>query len=320
MRVAKQAERRQTVQVVYTLERRLTERPVVLTMGKFDGMHGGHQLLIRTAVERASTLGAESAVLTWDPSPEAVIHPERPLAMLTSPVERRALIASLGVSFLLLLPFTRETMATPADHYMRQICAALPVRELWVGEDFSMGRKREGNIPRLVEIGHDLRYTVGTVPHKLVEGARVSSSRVRDLLREGRVAEVAPLLGRPFAVEGQVIHGDARGRTIGFPTANIAVSPDHALPADGVYACYAYLGDERHAAVTNIGVRPTFADLQRRVEAHLLDFDRDLYGQVMRLSFSERLRGEQKFNGIEELVAQIGRDVAHGREVLSEEK
>jgi riboflavin kinase/FMN adenylyltransferase len=305
------------VQVANTLDRRITDQPVVLTIGKFDGMHLGHQLLIGTAVERARALGLGSAVLTWDPSPDAVVHPDRPLAMLTSPGERRALIASLGVSYLLLLPFTRETMATPADVYMQQIHTVLPLRELWVGEDFSMGRKREGNVPRLIEIGRDLGYTVGTVAPKLVDGVRVSSSRVRELLREGRVAEVVPLLGRRFIIEGSVIHGDARGRTIGFPTANIAVASDHALPADGVYACFAYLGDERHPAVVNIGVRPTFAGLQRRVEAHLLDFERDLYDQAMRLSFVDRLRGEQKFSGIEELVAQIGRDVARGRELLS---
>lgn len=304
------------MQVAYSLDRPITDQPVVLTMGKFDGMHGGHRLLIRTAVERAHQLGLHSAVLTWDPSPDAVVHPERQIALLTSPNERRALIEALDVTYLLLLPFTRETMATPADVYMRQLHAALPLRELWVGEGFSMGRKREGNIPRLEEIGRELGYTVGTVSAKLVDHVRVSSTRVRDLLREGRVAEIVPLLERPFAVEGPVIHGDARGRTIGFPTANVAVPSDHALPADGVYACYVYLGDERHAAVTNIGVRPTFAGLQRRVETHLLDFDRDLYGQVVRLSFIERLRGEQKFNGIDELVAQIGRDVAQSRTLL----
>jgi riboflavin kinase / FMN adenylyltransferase len=304
------------VQVVNTLDRRISDQPVVLTIGKFDGMHLGHQLLIGTAVQRARELGIGSAVLTWDPSPDAVVHPERPVAMLTSPNERRTLVEGLGATYLLLLPFTRETMGTPADVYMRQIHAALPLRELWVGEDFSMGRKREGNIPRLIEIGHELGYTVGTVAPKLVDGVRVSSSRVRDLLSEGRIAEIVPLLGRQFAVEGPVVHGDARGRTIGFPTANIAVPGNHALPADGVYACYAHLGDEKRPAVANIGVRPTFEGLQRRVEAHLLDFDRDLYGQMMRLSFVERLRGEQKFSGIEELVAQIGRDVARGRAVL----
>lgn len=304
------------VVVAYSLDTKLTDQPVVLTIGKFDGMHRGHQLLISTAVERAQTLGLQSAVLTFDPLPSMVIRPSPDLRLLTSLDERIALISALKPDFLVVAPFTRETMSTPADEYMRQIHHVLPLRELWVGDDFALGRKREGDIPRLMEIGVELSYAVGTVARVMLDGEPVSSTRVRDLLAQGRVADVIPLLGRHYWIAGLVVHGDQRGRTIGFPTANLAVAENHMLPTDGVYACYVYRHNERHIAVTNIGVRPTFAGVQRRVEVYLLDFDDDLYGQTLRLEFIERLRGEQKFDGIAALVAQIQRDAEQARQLL----
>jgi riboflavin kinase/FMN adenylyltransferase len=307
------------VQLARNLHSQITNQQVVLTIGKFDGMHLGHQLLINTTVERARQLGLKSAVLTFDPHPDTVVHPERELRVLTSTDERIALIAALQPDILLIAPFTRETMATPAADYMRQVHAALPLRELWVGNDFVMGRRREGDIPRLIEIGAEIGYAVGTVAPVVIDGQRVSSTRARELLAAGQVAEVLPLLGRHYWISGPVVEGDKRGRTIGFPTANLAIAPNHMLPADGVYACYVYRGDERHRAVTNVGIRPTFAGLRRTVEAHLFDFDADLYGQVLRLAFVQRLRGEQKFSGIAELVAQIGRDAALAREILEQQ-
>ncbi len=305
------------MQIARSLEHKLTDRPTVLTMGRFDGVHLGHQLLIRTAIEQAGFLGFTSAVLTWDPHPNAVIRPDQPLHLLTSLEERIELIAALGPELLIVAPFTRETMSTSAADYMRQVCMALPLRELWVGDDFAMGRGREGDIPRLMEIGRDLGYAVGTVAKAVVQGVPVSSSLVRQLLREGDVAGVVPLLGRPFSLRGIVVEGDRRGRTIGFPTANLAIDPVHVMPADGVYAGYVYLDDTTPLpAVTNVGLRPTFDGLHRTVEAHLLDWSGDLYGQSLRLNFLHRLRGEQKFNGIAELIAQISRDADHARSLL----
>lgn len=304
------------MQIAHSLESRLTDRPTVLTIGKFDGVHLGHQRLVRTAVARARELGCLSAVLTFEPHPDVVIRPERELYLLTSLDERSELLGQLGPDLLVVAPFSRETMSTPAAEYMRRICAALPLRELWVGSDFALGRGREGNVPRLQEIGQDLGYTVGTVDAVELAGAPVSASRARQCLYAGDVQGVIPLLGRPFWIRGPVEEGDRRGQTIGYPTANIAVAPVHALPADGVYACQVYLDAEPLPAVTNVGTRPTFAGTRRTVEAHLLDWQGNLYGQTVRLEFLHHLRGEQKFSGIDELVAQIGRDAQRARELL----
>lgn len=302
--------------ISYSLHHPLTTDPVVLTIGKFDGVHRGHQHLVRTVVERAQSQGMRSAVLTFDPHPTTVLRPEQEYYLLTSLEERVALLAELGPDCLIIAPFNRETMGTPAYAYMRQVCTAVPLRELWVGEHFALGRQREGNIPQLRELGAELGYTVHIVAPLLVAGERVASSQVRDLLREGQVEAVFPLLGRHFSVQGVVEEGDKRGQTIGFPTANLTIHNHHVLPADGVYACYAMVGEQRIPAVTNVGVRPTFGGLNRTVEAHLLDWSGNLYGQVLRLEFWQRLRGERKFANVQELIAQIGRDAEQARAML----
>jgi riboflavin kinase / FMN adenylyltransferase len=306
------------VEVVYALDPGLSARPAVLTMGKFDGLHRGHQQLIATTVERARGLGMAAAVLTWEPHPSAVLRPGQPLQLLTSLEEKIELIAALGPDLLIVAPFTAETKATSAEAYMQQIAAAVPLRELWVGEDFAMGRGRAGDVPSLMLIGAELGFAVGAVQQVLVEGAPVSASRVRELLRAGDLPAAASLLGRPFGLRGVVVEGDRRGRTIGFPTANLQIAEQHVLPADGVYACRVYLDDNDAGlpAVTNVGVRPTFDGLRRTVEAHLLDWSGDLYGRSLRVEFLQRLRGEQRFSGVEALVAQIGQDVARAREIL----
>ncbi|MFV9505772.1 MAG: bifunctional riboflavin kinase/FAD synthetase [Oscillochloridaceae bacterium umkhey_bin13] len=302
--------------VAYALEPGLVTRSAVLTMGKFDGLHLGHRQLITTAVERAKLLGMQSVVLTWDPHPNAVIRPDQPLQLLTNLEEKIELISQLGPDLLVVAPFTRETMTTSAEAYLAQIAAAIPLRELWVGEDFAMGRGRSGDVPSLMLIGTQLGFAVGAVSKIVTNGDPVSASRVRELLRAGSVEAVVPLLGRPFGLRGVVVQGDQRGRTIGFPTANLQIAPEHVLPADGVYAGHVELNGTLHPAVTNLGVRPTFDGLRRTVEAHLLDWSGDLYGQSLRLTFLHRLRGEQKFDGIAALVSQIQHDANQARKLL----
>ena len=304
------------MEIVYSLAPGITTTPVLLTMGKFDGLHRGHQALIETVVERAGQLGFRSAVLTWEPHPAAVLRPDQPLQLLTSLEERIELMSGSGLDLLIVAPFTTETKSTSAEDYMGQICAAIPLRELWVGEGFAMGRGRSGDVPSLMVIGRELGFSVGTITPVMIDGAPVSSSRVRELLRAGNVEAVVGLLGRPFGLRGEVIEGDKRGRQIGFPTANMRISSNHVLPADGVYACRVYLNGEGLPAVTNIGVRPTFDGVRHAVEPHLLDWSGDLYGQSIRVEFLHRLRGEQKFNGIDALVAQIKKDANQARELL----
>ncbi len=305
------------MQIARDLAPGLADRATVLSIGRFDGVHLGHQHLIRTTVERARALDMVSAVLTWEPHPRAVLQPGHPLQLLTDLEEKIEQIRRLEPDLLIIAPFNETIRNLTAAEYIAQIRAALPIRELWVGEDFAMGRGREGDIPRLMEIGREVGFAVGALSKYTVAGIPVSSSRIRELILGGNVAGASALLGRPFALRGIVAHGDGRGRQIGFPTANLQVSADMALPANGVYACRAYLAaGERIPAVTNVGVRPTFAGTQRVVEAHLLDWAGNLYDQPLRLEFLMRLRSERKFSGIDELVAQIGNDVAEARAIL----
>jgi riboflavin kinase/FMN adenylyltransferase len=304
------------VDVVYTLEPGISDRPSALTMGKFDGLHLGHQLLIDTTVERARALGLASAVLTWEPHPNAVLRPGQPIELLTNLEEKVELIGRRGVDLLIVAPFTAETKATSADDYMAQIAAAVPLRELWVGADFAMGRGRAGDVPSLRAIGERLGFTVGAVEKVSSGAAEVSASRVRELLRAGEVEGVVALLGRPFGLRGVVVEGDKRGRTIGFPTANMAIDQAHVLPADGIYASRVYLNGEGLPAATYVGTQPTFDGARRTVEPYILDWSGDLYGQSIRVEFLHRIRGDEKFTGVEALVAQITRDVARARELL----
>lgn len=289
----------------------------MLTIGAFDGVHLGHRALIGTVVQRARAFGYQSAVLTFDPHPDLVIHPERGRLYLSSLDERAALLEELGVDLLVVMPFTEEIKQWTALEFMQRLCGALAVRELYVGSDFALGRKREGTVPRLQEIGASLGYRVIIAELLPVGGERASSSRVRAALTDGDVEEAARLLGRPFSLSGEVIHGDQRGRTIGFPTANLAIDERHVLPANGVYVCRTEIDGQVFGAVTNIGTRPTFDGTRRTVEAYVLDFAGDLYGEHMRLQMLHRLRGEHKFNGIAELVEQISRDTAAARAWLA---
>ena len=304
--------------VVHGLSQSINSQPTVLTIGVFDGVHRGHQHLISSAVARAGVLGFQSAVLTFDPHPDFVLHPDRGRLYLSSLERRATLIAALGVDVLVVLPFGTETTALSAAMFVDQICTALPLRELWVGYDFALGRRREGDLARLGELGRERGFTVHPVEPLLIEGGPVSSSRIRAALGEGDVVLAERLLGRFFSVEGVVVEGDKRGRTIGFPTANVAFDNQLTLPADGVYVCEVEVGDTHHRAVTNVGVRPTFDGVRRTVEAHLLDFNGDLYGQHIGVTFRQRLRGEKKFNGIGELIEQITRDAQAAREYIAE--
>ena len=306
------------MQIYDSLEHTQIAEPTVLTIGKFNGMHLGHQALLRQIVARAAEIGGASAALTFNPHPTLVLRPEIERVYLAPDAERVAIIAATGLQHLIVLRYDDALRQQTAEHFMRALCARVNLRELWVGPEFRLGYRAQGTVPVLEQLGRELGYQVHPITKLAVAGADVSATAIRELLQAGRVAEIAALLGRPFALTGEVVRGDQRGRTIGFPTANVAVGPQHLLPADGVYACRVTLPDgSEHPAVTNVGVRPTFGVLARTVEAHLLDWSGDLYDQTIRVAFHERIRGEQKFSGIDELRAQIGRDAQRGRELLA---
>jgi riboflavin kinase/FMN adenylyltransferase len=257
--------------------------------------------------------------MTFEPHPDRTLYPERARLNLTDLEERIMLIEALGVDHLIILTFDRALASVPAEDFMARICRAMQLGDLVVGPDFRLGAGGRGAVPVLERVGQELGYRVHTVASLTLDGLPISSTRVRQLLAEARVDHVPQLLGRPFTLRGIVVHGDHRGRTIGFPTANLGLSVEQFIPGDGVYACRVLIDGETawRPAVTNIGVRPTFGTLQRTVEAHLLDWTGDLYDMTIRLAFVQRLRGEQKFPGIDALIAQIQADATTARELLA---
>lgn len=293
-------------------------QPSVVTIGIFDGVHRGHQHLLRQVVESAHCDGLLAAVVTFFPHPDVLLRGITGRYYLTTPDQRAELLAALGVDVIVTHPFDEATRHMRAAAFVDLLLAHLRMKSLWITPDFALGYQREGDFAFLSAQGQQKGFSVHSVELLMdAQHGAIRSSAIRKALAEGDVVTTADLLARPYRVSGEVVHGDHRGRSIGFPTANIAVWSEQLLPANGVYACYAYLGAERFAAVTNIGSRPTFGGTETRVEAHLLDFDRDIYGQVLTLDFVARLRGEQKFSSVEALIAQISTDVAYGRQLLT---
>jgi riboflavin kinase/FMN adenylyltransferase len=297
----------------------LALRDTWLTVGVFDGVHRGHQSIIRPMVEAAHESGSPAAVLTFDPHPAIVLGHRSALKCLTTPLERADLLGRLGVDFVITLNFTRALAETSAAEFMTQLKSRLGLQQLWIGYDFALGKDREGNAARLAELGGQLGYRVHVVEALADESGVISSTTIRKLVSTGQVAEAARLLGRPYQLGGPVMRGDGRGRKIGVPTANLAVPADKAAPPNGIYACWAWLAGQRYQAAVNIGVNPTFTpDKQTpNVEAYFLDFDADIYGQDVRLDFVARLRDELRFPSVEALLEQIWQDVAEVRKILA---
>jgi riboflavin kinase / FMN adenylyltransferase len=305
------------MQVIDDLARVRLERETVLTIGAFDGVHRGHQALVGTIIDRARAGGRLSAVLTFHPHPAMVLAPERAPRYLTTPGEKAALLERLGLDVLVLHPFNRAVAATSAETFMATVARQLRLRELWVGADFALGRNREGNVARLGELGAQFGYELHVIQPVISDEQVISSSRIRALLGEGRVAEAAGLLGRYPSVSGEVVTGARRGHALGFPTANLEVRPERAVPADGIYAVLAILGGERFPGVANVGVRPTFDNGDRLVETYIFDFDQDIYGCDLVVEFVARLRDELRFDNVGELIAQMGRDSDQARSILA---
>jgi len=285
----------------------------------FDGVHRGHAALLRRLVEGARQAGALPAVLTFHPHPAAVLKGETLFSCLTPPAEKAALLAGLGAQAVISLTFDRPLAEQSAETFMQRLSRSLGLRRLLIGYDFALGRGREGDAALLADLGKGLGYTVERVQPIADQEGIISSTSIRQHLLAGRAAEAAAQLGRCYSVSGPVVHGDGRGRKIDLPTANLAPPPEKVLPADGVYACWAWIEGQKHAAVTNIGTRPTFTPEAAgpSVETHILDFSGDLYGQELRLEFVARLREERKFAGVAALLAQIRADIQQAARILT---
>ncbi len=292
--------------------------PSSVTVGSYDGVHIGHQHLLRQMKESADKLGYHASLVTFYPQPKAVLAPHLPVRYLTTPTEKIILLNGLGLDLTAILPFTHETSLTSATEFVEALVTHLRVRQLWVGPDFAMGRNREGDIPSLRQIGKKMGFEVHVVEPLIWDGEVVSSTRIRYFLTRGEIRQATTFLGRYPSITGQVMHGAQRGRLLGFPTANLSVLPERVIPADGVYGCFVWVDRKRYPAVTNIGIRPSFAGVERMVEAHLLDFRGDLYGLDLKMEFVERLRPEIRFENLEELVAQIRSDTERAAELLGQ--
>lgn len=288
-----------------------------LTVGVFDGVHRGHQQIINKLAAGAHANGLPAVVLTFDPHPARVFG-RGDIKLLTLPGERARLLGEYGVDVVITQTFDRQLADTSAFDFMQRLKTQLGLERLILGYDSTLGKDREGNAARLAEIGSELGYAVETVSALGDESGVVSSTEIRKLVTVGKVEEAARLMGHPYRLQGLVSHGDQRGRGIGFPTANLEYAREKVMPAGGIYACWAYLGEERHMAAVNLGTNPTFTpDKQTmNVEAYLLDFDRDIYGEMMRLEFVARLRDEMKYDSVEALIRQIRLDVEQTRGIL----
>lgn len=286
------------------------QRPTVLTLGVFDGLHLGHQLIIRTVVERARETGAIPTVITFDPHPRAVLHPESAPPLLQTLDQKVEGFGVLGIEQTIVIRFNEEFSQTRAEDFLGDVVKdRLHAKEVYLGRGFAFGHNREGNIELLRRVSQDLGFFADEVPEVQFRSQRVSSSKVRQLLVEGKINLARRLLGRPYGVEGRVERGAERGASLGFPTANLHPR-NRVIPRNGVYVTGTLIDRQWRRSVTNVGVRPTFeADSEPSVETFVMDWAGDLYGDVVRVRFLHRLRDERKFGSIEELREQIEQDV-----------
>lgn len=297
----------------------LPQRLRVASIGTFDGVHRGHRHLLGLVVERANQIGAESLVVTFEPTPVQVLAPDRFRGRLCGCDERTRLLQEAGVDRVVVLPFTLDLAKQTPEEFLQALAQA-GVRELWVGDDFALGHKRAGDVPTLTRIGQGIGLAIHAIARVDFDGMSASSSAIRERILAGDVQEANRLLGHPFALSGRVIRGDQVGRTIGYPTANVALAPDIVKPADGSYASWAWIeGDPvPHAAITYIGTRPVLNSGERVVETHIFDFDGDLYGKHLRSDFIRFLRPDQAFAGLEPLLIHLAEVSAEARAVLTQ--
>jgi riboflavin kinase/FMN adenylyltransferase len=299
------------------LSRLSLDKDTILTIGVFDGVHLGHKHLLAKLIERARQLNLLSGVVTFDPHPQKLLSPKTELPFLTSLEQRKTLLKNQGVAAVIVLPFTQELAQLSAREFVVLLKDHLRLRELVIGPDFTLGRDREGKVSTLRKLGEDMGFRVTVVPPVRVNGEIVSSTAIREALAVGNLERVRILIGRPFTLQGKVICGESRGAKLDYPTANLEIEPEQALPAEGVYATWAYFASRVYESVTNIGRRPTFGGEKSVVEVYVLGYRGNLYGQVLKIDIMERLRSEKQFSSVEALKEQIAEDVARSRAILS---
>ena len=292
----------------------------VLTVGTFDGVHEGHKVLIKSVVERANEISARSVIVTFDPHPRDIINPGSDgIKLLSTLSERCELLADLGIDEMIVIPFDRDFSLLSSEEFIRDVIyKQIGVKEFIIGYDHQFGKDREGTIETVRSLGKELGFRANVITRQEVENQTVSSTSIRKALQEeGNVEKATKFLGRHYILHGTVVHGDKRGGTIGFPTANIHVDQTKkVVPRKGVYAVWIRVDGEYYPAMMNIGKRPTFEGEDLTVEVHIFEFDQDIYGKEVQTQFVKRLRDEKKFSGIDELKNQLERDKSEAEKIL----
>ncbi len=293
-----------------------------ITIGSFDGVHLGHQKIVNQLTRQAHAQQHTAVVVTFFPHPAVVLGKGANVGYLTTPEERAELLGELDVDVVVTLPFTRELASFSANEFMQRLVDHLGVRHLLVGYDFALGRGREGNVERLREIGQSLGYTLDVHHPVEADHTPISSSHIRKLIRAGEVQAAANLLGRNYKVTGTVVHGDGRGKALGFPTANLDYWNERVMPANGVYVTWIWIDGIRYPSVSNFGLRPTFDQVPETplLEGYIIDYAGDLYGKTVELEFITYLRPELKFDSVADLIEQMHRDTQKSLEVLQYER
>jgi riboflavin kinase/FMN adenylyltransferase len=292
-------------------------RGPILTLGNFDGLHLGHRKIISKVGERGRRLDRPSVVYTFEPHPLKVVAPHKSPDMIVDTRTKADLVEALGIDFMVIAEFTKEFAAKHPRAFVEEEIVALRPEEVWVGHDFSFGKARTGTVDYLRALGGEFGFSVHVIPAYMKGGEVVSSSRIRRLVSVGRLREAAGLLGRNFSITGKVVKGRNIGKAIGFPTANLLTATE-LMPADGVYAAWAFVSGKRHGAVVNIGVAPTFGGKTRCVEVHILGFKGNIYGRKIEVEFVRRLRGERAFKSKEALITQIRKDAERAARMLAD--
>ena len=295
----------------------LPKKDMLLTIGVFDGVHLGHKYLLSQLTEHARQQDLLSGVVTFCQHPQEVLSPQTRLPFLTGLAERTNLLKNEGVEAIITLSFTSELAQLSARQFVGLLMRYLRMRGLVIGPDFTLGRNRAGNANSLRTLGQDMNFTVTVIPPIMINDEVVSSTAIRNALANGDMKKVLNLAGRPFSLNGRVTSGAGRGLELGFPTANLGIALEQALPADGVYATWAYIDGKAYQSMTNVGKHPTFDGSQRTVEVYVLDYHSDLYGRELKIDIMARLRGEERFDTVDELKKQITEDIKQGRAILN---
>jgi len=293
------------------------QKGMLLTIGVFDGVHLGHKYLLSELVEQARLKDLISGVVTFKQHPQRLLKPQSSLSFLTNLPQKIKLLKDEGVEAIITLSFTLELAQTGAHQFVSLLQKYLRMRGLVLGPDFSLGRNKEGNVAVLRALGQSMNFSLTVVPEITINGEVVSSTAIRNTLSRGNMRKVHDMLGRYFSLEGRVISGTGRGVELGFPTANLDIDPERALPADGIYATWTYIENQRYQSVTNIGKRPTFGESEQTVEVYILNFQGNLYRHELKIDIIKRLRREQRFDTIEELKKQIEEDIKQARAILN---